>query len=1157
MKNLFRLPVTGLALLTLALASLFGQTEKAQLSGTVTDRSNAVVPGANIAVTNSAVGVKRTTQTNDAGNYVVPFLDPATYELTVQKDGFRTLSRAGIKLDVAQVAALNFVLEVGAVNETVDVSAQAPILDAGSASLSAVIENKQLLELPLNGRNAYSFATLVPGVRASAAFSQPAYDMYNDQFVSVNGSRPNQNQFLMDGGNNTTAGFNGPGLYPSVDMVQEYKVQTNNFSAEFGNTSGGVVNVVTKSGTNQFHGVLYEFLRNNKLNANDFFDNRAGNPQAPFKFNQFGGTLGGPVIKNRTFFFFAYEGVRWIQGLTATGTLPTDLQRSGDFSQTRNQTGQLIAIYDPLSSPTTRTAFPGNVLPQSRIDPVARNLLKYLPPPNSAGNPITATNNFTSNFSAPINQNLYSIRADHSITDSQKIFFRVSLNNTDQNRPNIYGAGFEHSNPVLGNDTLLQRQAVLDYTVVLSPSTVMELNSSFLHYYLTRASPALNFDPVQVGFPAYYETLQPRLVPCFPTVSVAGMGVNLSIPNNGGGFLGNCGNLGNYFDTYHEAGNITRTRGAHTLKAGFDFGAYRWSARNFIVAANSYSFTPNFTQGPNPLTASSAAGFGFASYLLGNGGGSINSDGPGENMQTVYWGLYFQDDWKVNTKLTLNLGIRYDNPRPWTERFNRITSWCGSCPVTIAGMQLQGGLAFPGVNGRSRGFYDPDNNNFAPRFAFAYAVNPKTVVRGGFGIFYGPVQGGAFNSTSTPNTGFAATTAWVGSIDGITPTNPLSNPFPEGFVRAPGSTQGLLSQLGQAVVVMDPNRVTPYSEQWNIDFQRSLPANFALDLSYAGSRGLHLFGPLNADQLPDSALPAGTDLKTLVPNPFFGTITNGTLSTAQVQRTQLLRPYPQFSAVTFGNSSYGASTYHALQVKATRRFSAGFSMMFAYTFSKVLDDVAASTAGGGFPGEAFGDASLQDFSNRRLERAPAQFDTPHTITVNAVYELPFGPGKPLLAHNRIGGWILGGWQWSGIENFHSGAPLSLRTATNTLGNFGGSQRPNWNGQNPYTSGPITGRVSSYFNVAAFSVPAAYTYGNVARLSSWLRAPSYGDLDLAIDRTFRLTERFHLQFRAEAFNLLNQTVFGLPNTSIGSSAAGVISTITNNSRQMQFALKLVF
>jgi len=301
----------------------------------------------------------------------------------------------------------------------------------------------------------------------------------------------------------------------------------------------------------------------------------------------------------------------------------------------------------------------------------------------------------------------------------------------------------------------------------------------------------------------------------------------------------------------------------------------------------------------------------------------------------------------------------------------------------------------------------------------------------------------------------------------------------------------------------------------------------------------------------------GAGLTRLVTNPFYGTIATGALSTPQIQLGQLLRPYPQFGAVTFGNSSYGASTYHALEIKATRRFSAGFSMMFAYTFSKVLDDVVASTAGGGFPGETFGDATLQDFANRRLERAPAQFDTPQSLTLNSVYELPFGPNKRWFSANRRVGWILGGWQLSGIATYHSGVPLSLRMASNTLGNYGGAQRPNWNGQDPYTSGSITSRINDYFNTAAFSTPGSYAYGNTARLLSWLRAPAYGDLDLAIDRTFRITERVHLQFRSEAFNLLNQTVFGLPGTSIGSATTGVISTQANTPRNLQFALKLIF
>jgi len=344
------MPIRQALTILLAAASLLSaQTEKAQLNGQVTDSSKASVPGVQISATNSDTGLRRVVATNERGLFTIPLLDPGMYDIVVQKEGFRTISQAGVKLDVAQVARLDFVLDIGSVTEQVNVTADAPLLDSSSSSLSHLIENKRIVELPLSGRNAYSFATLVPGVRASRGFSRVAVDMYADQFVSINGSRSNQNQFQMDGGTNTTAGFNGPGLFPSVDMVAEYKVQTNNFSAEYSETAGGVVNVVTKTGTNQFHGALYEFLRNNIFNANDFFSNRAGREQPPFRFNQFGGTIGGPIRKNTTFFFFAYEGLRWTRGMTVQGTLPTELQRAGDFSATRNQNGGLINVYDPTT----------------------------------------------------------------------------------------------------------------------------------------------------------------------------------------------------------------------------------------------------------------------------------------------------------------------------------------------------------------------------------------------------------------------------------------------------------------------------------------------------------------------------------------------------------------------------------------------------------------------------------------------------------------------------------------------------------------------------------------------------------------------------------------------------------------------------------------
>jgi hypothetical protein len=388
----------------------------------------------------------------------------------------------------------------------------------------------------------------------------------------------------------------------------------------------------------------------------------------------------------------------------------------------------------------------------------------------------------------------------------------------------------------------------------------------------------------------------------------------------------------------------------------------------------------------------------------------------------------------------------------------------------------------------------------------------------------------------------------------VTPNYYLSNPYPLGFQRATGSSLGLATLLGQAVTGMNRGRVTPYAEQWNFNIQRILPKNFLLDIAYAGSRGLHLFGNLNPDQLPNEYLTRGSALGQLVPNPFYGLISTGTLSAAQVQLSQLLRPYPQFTAVTIGNNSYGASTYHALQAKLERRFASGFSLLIAYTFSKLMDDVSATTTG--YPGEIFGGDSIQDFNNRRNERAPASFDTPHYLAINSVYELPFGPGKKLLKGGPLSA-ILGGWQLNGISVFHSGFPMEMLTAVNNLFNYGGTQRPNWNAQDPNTSGSVSSRISQYFNPTVFSQPAPYTFGNVARELAILRSPRLVDLDLSIFKNFQLAERFRLQFRAESFNLMNHPQFGPPNTTIGTPTAGVISTVNNAPRDIQFALKLVF
>jgi hypothetical protein len=1163
--------LAGLIGLTAAL--LFSQTDKAQVSGVLTDPSKAPIADAEVTLTSLATDAQRSAKTNSEGYYTLLLIEPGTYTLRIQKAGFQSIVQAGLKLDVAQSARLDFALSIGSVSQEVTVTASAPLLESDTSTLGQTIDNSTIVNLPLNGRNSYAFATLVPGVRAALSFTGVAYSFYTDQFVSMNGSRPNQNLFLLDGGANSNAAFNGPGFYPSVDLVQEYKVETNNYRAEFTDTTGGVVNVITKSGTNQIHGDLFEFLRNSKLVATNFFLNQAGQQKGAFTFNQFGATVGGPVViphlyngRNKTFFFFSYEGLRWVQAYPVTASLPTNAQRTGDFSSTRNQSGQLITIYDPASTVAggngtyTRAAFPGNLIPASRQDPVAVNIMTHVPLANLPGAPYTGANNFTSDSSAPLVKDAYSPRIDHAFNDSNKFFARASINQTDTGRPLLYGKDYLVATPINAqNEYDNSRQATANYTSVLSPSTVLELSSSFVRYTLNRITPAVGYNPVNLGFPSYLNQLQPALSPCFPVVAVSGLGVPLLASGVGGGYIGSCGFLDDGYDNFNNYGNLTRTVGSHTLKFGGRFTAKRFNTNRNSVANSSYTFTPSLTQGPNPLAASSTSGLAYASYLLGLGSGSITTNGPGQALLYRAYGGFFQDDWKTTSKLTLNMGIRWDHASPWAERYNRVTdlNFTAASPLAVPGFNLTGGLEFPGINGLSRGQYNSSWGDIAPRFGFAYMVKPQTVLRGGFGIFYGPPTPNAFNGNSIPISGYQSSTAWVGSIDGLTPTNYLSNPYPNGFTRATGSSLGLGTLLGNAIVGLDRNHLDPQSYQWNFGIQQSLPWQFVLEAAYAGSRGLHLDGDLNYNALPDQDLALGSKLTTKVANPFYGLLPAGSaLNTPTISYGQLLLPYPQFSAVTAGDASYGSSIYHALEVTVRRRVANSLSILASYTFSKLIDDVPNPTETG-FPGESITGTAFQDPNNRASERALAPFDAPQSFTLNAYYDLPFGHGHSLLANKGVLTQVLGNWRIAAINTYRSGVPLGLTMASSTLGSFEGTQRPNWNGDTQTVSGSIADRLTDYFNTAAFTAPAPYTYGNVGRLISSLRGPGIVNLDISLDKEFSIYEQVKLQFRAEAFNSLNHPQFGLPGTVIGSSTAGVISQQVNLPRDIQFALKLIF
>ena len=540
------------------------------------------------------------------------------------------------------------------------------------------------------------------------------------------------------------------------------------------------------------------------------------------------------------------------------------------------------------------------------------------------------------------------------------------------------------------------------------------------------------------------------------------------------------------------------------------------------------------------------------------------SGGSYEKVHNWYAGGYFQDDWKVTPRLTMNLGIRYDFNSPLYVEGNRMTNWNFNAPfpLQVPGLTLVGGAEFPGTNGLSSYAWNPNKGNVAPRFGFSLLASKNTVVRGGFGLFTAPINGAWFNGNGLPLSGWQGVSNWVSSLDGVTPLNTLSNQFPDGFVLPTGSSLGLLTQAGQGVTAMNRHRPSSYAEQWNIDVQRHLPGDVLLDLAYTGSHDLHLFADNNANQLPDKDLALGNQLLTEVPNPFYGQISSGILSGPTVPMSQLLLPYPQFASVTLGNgSTYGASSYNALNVKMSKRLSHGVSFLVSYTWSKLMDNIPASETG--FPGGTYADevygggSGVQDWYNLKAEHSLATFDTPQNLAINGIWELPFGRKRRFFNQSKTLDYFIGGWQLNGIAVFQSGTPFGVTVVNNILYNNGGAQRADWNGQNPKMSGPTSRKLNEYFNVNDFTAPPPFTYGNLSRTMGSLRTPGIANFDMSGIKDFRIREGWKVQFRAEAFNLFNRPQFGAPDTVLGDGTTGVISTQANLPREIQLAIKLEF
>ncbi len=1122
----------------LLLAALFAASsslllgQNAQITGRVSDSLQAVITDAEVSATNLATQVVRRTVTNERGLYAIPSLPPGVYAISVIKPGFRTETRTNLQLIVDQTATMDFELQVGAVTEKIEVNAQAALLDEQTSSLGQLIDNAKIQNIPLNGRSAFRLVQLTPGIlstrAASGQFGDIPVNTTWDTNFSINGGRAQSNEIQIDGVPATAGFFNQITTIPSIESTQEFKVQSNNLSAEWGRFAGGVLNVSTRSGTNEFHGAVFEFLRNSAFDANELFNKTSGRAKPPFRMNQYGAAVGGPIVRNRTFFFGDYQGTKWRRGDVFRNSLPTNLERGGDFSQTLAPNGALATIYDPFSSTTARNPFAGNRLPAARISPIAQKMIAYYPQPNVQGDPFTNFNNFISNAGRSIDSDQFSAKVDHQFTDRWRTFGRIARNKTSLAQPDYFNNVASSGTGSVGTTPFTQHTAALDNTLILNNTTILSVRYGFARWYQLRQTRSYGFDQRELGIPA--SLVSQFQIPVFPAVTVeqyAGLG--------GQSFLDN----GN--DTHSLLGSVTKTAGRHNIKFGGDVRLKRVNYFNLGSGGGAYTFNRVFTRGPSP-TVFTNTGNGVASFLLGVPASGNVPTTVGVAMQNYYAGFYLQDDIRLGAKLTVNLGLRYETESPYTERYNQMNSFNADLASPVrnpAFPNLTGGLEFASA-GRRR-VHDWDKVNFAPRVGFAYSMDNKTVLRWGAGLFFSPLDISNNAVGFSPSNGYSATTPLVASLDnGVTPFRTLANPYPDGLVAPTRDSLGASTFLGQAPTIWDSHPVLGENYQWNFDVQRQLPGNMIADVSYAGSRGIHLgFRNREMNALDPRFLSLGTGLNTLVDNPFAGSISVGALAQPRVARRQLLLPYPQFTSVNIINMAMANSVYHSLQAKVERRFSQGVSVLMAYTAGKVITDSASQVS-------PIGPTSLgnvQNWYNLRAERGLSDMDVAQSLTVSFVAELPFWRGK-----------AYGGWQINGVSSYVGGTPLTLSAPIP-----GGGNRPNSTGASARIDASRSRgeQINRWFDITQFTLPASFSLGNVGRTLPDVRGPNMVNTDFSLIKNTKIKENVSLQFRLEYFNIFNRANLDLPNTAFGSGQFGRITATAGLPRVGQMALKLNF
>ena len=1163
----------GRAVLPLFLiaCSAFGQTFNARITGTVTDATGAPVPSAEVTVRQVETDIVHKAKTSSSGVYDVPLLLPGGYEVKVEAAGMDAMIRRDVKLEVNETVTIDFAMRVASVSTVVDVTAEVPLLQTETSGVGTTLETRLVQDFPLIERDVMGLVRAIPGIIANPTVGQArgSRNVFDSEF-SVNGGRSSMNEVLLDGASNTIGDFNGVVVVPPQDSVQEFRVETSSYSAEFGRSGGGTVNVVTKAGTNDYHGTAYYYHQNDAFNANSFVNNRSGIARPFLRRHQYGYSLGGPVWipkiykgTARTFFFSTFEGRRESNPIDQLTSVPTVGQLGGDFSQTRvlvNGAYQLIQIYDPATSRVvngvrSRDPFPGNLIPASRLNPIALAALKYFPAPNRPGSLQTGLLNFQYHDAKRYSHDIISERIDQYLGDKQRLFFRFSVQENLDKSPTTV-VRFVDSDSTWDHF----KNFAIDDTYQVSTRLNNVLRYSYTRFRANLISNTLGFDPTTLGLPSYFR--DSANIQFFPNFSLGSQ-----YPNLGGTAYNNQPR-----DTQDVQDNVVFLRGRHILKMGGEYRLLLFYPFQVFNPTGGFSFSSAYTQSDQLGAASPTQGYGLASMLLGTGSFSFDHVEP-LSAYHHYLGSYAQDDWKVSARLTLNLGVRWEAETGTGESHNRLSYFDPAATNPVGGM---GALLFTG-GGHPDTIRATNWRNFGPRIGFAYRPFKDWVVRGGYGIFYLPI-GLEPTLTTTP---FNYTLTADNLNPDYTPKVTLSNPFPGGLPR-PNSALPVNNgsyQLGINSNIVLRNQPSEYQQEWNLAVSRQVAKTSVVTLTYTGSRGVHL--PIPSEELnqinPIWLQQGGSFLTQLVPNPYYGKISSGLLSQANIPQEQLLKPFPTFAAPTTANAFGGSLTYyrppvgdsiyHAMTVEFERRFARGLSVTAHYTFSKLID------VGGVGNGAAFTDPSaLRDIYNTRLERSLGAFDVPHRLVVTYTIDLPFGRAK-LLGRSLVNGpgWadrILSGWQMVGIHTLQAGLPV----------NIGGTDLSRIAGASPSRASIVPGVKDSFsysteiadaraynpscgctlpwFNPAAFTATPQFVIPNGPRFLPDVRQGFLRDWDLTLMKNIRINERWRFALQGKFYNLLNQVTFAGPGViTVGSANFGSAGGVNSNPRSVEVGGKV--